>query len=329
MGPSDILPYFFKANSKLNKNDITISTIITSDRFPHLSRLATHYKGPISAAIHITDNESKEEIMSSLYDVFNTNPDMREYVDVHLIVDKYNRQFNMWRNVAKLYTRTSYLMMLDIDFYICTNFRDYILYNPILMDMLERGNTALVIPAFEYISQSDGDDYTRFPTNKDQLLQEVADGRLDMFHRDWQRGHGSTNYTKWYSADEVYKVDEYNYSYEPYVIFKKETSPWCDERFIGYGANKAACLYEIYVSGIEYYVVPDDFLIHQSHAYPEERRKKEREFNKKVYSHFREELCLRYIRQYMADGTWNTSIANNLKTECQKIPGLKAIVNNL
>lgn len=49
----------------------------------------------------------------------------------------------------------------------------------------------------------------------------------------------------------------------------------CDERFVGYGGNKAACLFGIYVSGIDFYVLPDDFLIHQSHAYAEETRKNE------------------------------------------------------
>lgn len=45
--------------------------------------------------------------------------------------------------------------------------------------------------------------------------------------------------------------------------------------FIGYGANKAACLYEIYLAGIDYWVLPHDFLIHQTHHYPEETRAKE------------------------------------------------------
>ena len=79
-----------------------------------------------------------------------------------------------------------------------------------------------------------------------------------------------------------------------YIIYKKDGSPWCSERFIGYGSNKAACLYEIYLSGIDYYVLPDDFLIHQNHKYPEHTRRKERQYNKKLYSNFREELCLRF-----------------------------------
>jgi glycosyltransferase-like protein LARGE len=99
--------------------------------------------------------------------------------------------------------------------------------------------------------------------------------KIDMFHRTWQKGHAATDYFKWYVTDTPYKVTDYSFSYEPYVIFKREPSPWCDERFIGYGANKAACLYEIFISGIDYYVLPNDFLIHQSHDYPEEARKRE------------------------------------------------------
>jgi hypothetical protein len=49
----------------------------------------------------------------------------------------------------------------------------------------------------------------------------------------------------------------------------------CDERFVGYGGNKAACLYEMYLSGVSFYVLSDDFLVHQSHAYDEEARKLE------------------------------------------------------
>jgi hypothetical protein len=45
MGPIDLRPYFSKATEIFYNEDITISTIVTSDRFPVLSRLATRYKG--------------------------------------------------------------------------------------------------------------------------------------------------------------------------------------------------------------------------------------------------------------------------------------------
>jgi len=49
----------------------------------------------------------------------------------------------------------------------------------------------------------------------------------------------------------------------------------CDERFVGYGGNKAACLFEMYLSGISFYVLADHFIIHQNHLYQETVRKTE------------------------------------------------------
>jgi glycosyltransferase-like protein LARGE len=236
--------------------------------------MVNRFIGAISAAVHVAQ-EKKEETLELLHQAFNDNPDMKHYVDVHLIVDNFDRQFNMWRNIAKLYARTNYIMLLDIDFYVCTDFRAYIRNNTLLMEMLSNGDSALVVPAFEYVNQSDGRHWEDFPSNKQKLIQTVKDEKLDMFHRSWKKGHSATDYQRWYKAKKPYQVEEYSFSYEPYVILKKEGSPWCDERFIGYGANKAACLYEIYISGISFVVLPKDFIIHQSHPYPESTRRKE------------------------------------------------------
>ncbi|KAG0963540.1 hypothetical protein G6F31_007583 [Rhizopus arrhizus] len=276
MGPSKVIPYYFKATEALDSEDVTIATLVTHNRFPVLSRLATRYQGPISVAIHINDDATKQTILNDLHTMYQTNPDMGRFVDIHLVVDKLDRQFNMWRNVAKFFARTEYIMMLDVDFHLCTDFRQSLRKHTDLMDILRQGKGAVVVPAFEYLAEEDGEDWRTFPTTKEGLMEIVQEEKIDMFHITWTRGHGSTNYTKWYGAKDPYRVEEYNYSYEPYVIYKKEGSPWCDERFVGYGANKAACLYEIYLAGIDYWVLPDDFLIHQTHHYPEDTRAKER-----------------------------------------------------
>ncbi|KAI9266724.1 glycosyl-transferase for dystroglycan-domain-containing protein [Phascolomyces articulosus] len=332
MGNSkNVQPYFFKAQAPhINKDDVTIATLVTPNRFHVLNRLASNYKGPISAAIHISNNEEGEDALTELYQLMENSLDMQKHVDVHLIVDDYDRQFNMWRNVAKLFAQTDYIMMLDVDFHLCTDIRSSTLRQlpkkyPELKQKLDSGQAALVVPAFEYLDQKDGEDYRKFPKSKSKLMQEP----IDMFHRAWSRGHGSTNYTHWYQATDPYKVVDYNYSYEPYVIMKKQGTPWCDERFIGYGGNKAACLYEIYLSGMEYWVLPEDFIIHQTHHYPEQTRDKERWYNRKLYTHFREELCLRYARKMMADEEWESSKADNLKTECAKIKGFGTSIQKM
>jgi hypothetical protein len=64
--------------------------------------------------------------------------------------------------------------------------------------------------------------------NIQDLVQLVKDDKIGMFHKSWAPGHGSTNYTRYYDAKpgEVYRVQGYTHSYEPYVIFKKEGTPW-------------------------------------------------------------------------------------------------------
>lgn len=275
MGHDHVIPYYFRATDIHHAQDITLATLVTRNRFQVLARLATNYQGPISAAIHIMDDDEKMATIEELRETYQSSPDMQKFVDVHLIVDKFDRQFNMWRNTAKLFTRTDYLMMLDVDFHLCTDFRKSIFGDPRTAQLLASGKAALVVPAFEYVNQKDGYDWRTFPTNKQQVVKQVSQFKLDSFHSSWVSGHGATNYTRWYASDDMYPVTEYEYSYEPYVIYKKEGTPWCDERFIGYGANKAACLFEIFVSGVDYYVLPNDFLIHQSHKYANHDRTRE------------------------------------------------------
>ncbi|KAI7907336.1 glycosyl-transferase for dystroglycan-domain-containing protein [Cokeromyces recurvatus] len=323
MGLDNVTPYYFKASKIKKAKDITLATLVTRNRFHVLSRLATNYKGPISAAVHVLDDEEKIATIKELTKMYSSNEDMKGYVDIHLIIDRYDRQFNMWRNIAKLFTRTDYLMMLDVDFHLCTDIRKTILGDPRLHLMLDSGKTAIVVPAFEYVNQRDGLDWRTFPTKKSDVIRQVNELKLDRFHSSWATGHGATNYSHWYKATDIYPVTEYEFSYEPYIVYKKEGTPWCDERFIGYGANKAACLFELFISGIDYWVLPNDFLIHQSHKYANHDRIRERVHNKSLYENFRNEICLRYSRKYVIEESWYTSTANNMKKVCTHIPKWK------
>ena len=98
-----------------------------------------------------------------------------------------------------------------------------------------------------------------------------------MFHRSWEAGHNNTDYVRYYTAPPgaVYRITEYQAAYEPYIVFRRDTLAWCDERFVGYGANKAACVFELHLAGTALYVLADHFLIHQTHAYAEAARKHE------------------------------------------------------
>ncbi|KAK7444270.1 hypothetical protein VKT23_015280 [Stygiomarasmius scandens] len=276
--PSKIIPFFYRATGEIDAEDITVTTLITSNRFAVFARLVERYQGPISVAIHVPNTKSSmNALLDSLHKLYTSSPKMALYVDVHLVIDSFDRQFNTWRNVARLFARSDFVMMLDIDFSICTDFRNALKGNKAMLDKLREGNSAFVIPAFEYVRHQEGLDEAAFPRNKKDLVSLMKAKRIDMFHASWEPGHNSTDYPRYYAATpgEVYKVTKYQSAYEPYVIFKKEGPPWCDERFVGYGGNKAACLFEMYLSGISYYVLADHFIIHQNHLYDESARKPE------------------------------------------------------
>ena len=190
-------------------------------------------------SIWIKDDEFKDKHFQALHDLYKSEPLLRQYVDMHVVVDRFDFQLNMWRNVARLFARTDYFLLLDVDFHICSDLRTHLRENPYAMELLRQGS-ALILPAFEYTHEEDGKDSATFPTVKKNVEQLVKNKRLMAFHSaKFEPGHGATNYSRWYASDEIYKVTKFNYKYEPYVILKKEGTPWCDERFVGYGANKA------------------------------------------------------------------------------------------
>ncbi|KAI8875942.1 glycosyltransferase family 49 protein [Backusella circina FSU 941] len=141
--------------------------------------------------------------------------------------------------------------MLDIVFYVCINYRTSVCIDAKMMNLLKLGNGALVIPVFEYVSPSDGREVNIFPGTKKWTCSTG-----------YGKGHVVTNYRKRYTPLKGYK----------------EGAPWCHERFIGYGVNKAAC----FMRCISLHL-----------------------FNKEMYEDCHEEICLRYSRNFDDDGVWD------------------------
>ncbi|KAI0313020.1 glycosyl-transferase for dystroglycan-domain-containing protein [Amylostereum chailletii] len=334
MQPMKIIPFFYKASSDIQYDDVTITTLVTSNRFDVLKKLAERYEGPLSVTIHISAS------LSALHALILGSPALAARADIHLVISPFLRAFNAWRNIARLFARTEYVLLLDVDFAVCTDWREPVRAllrgegggdNAKMAKRMREGRAALVLPAFEYVHPEDGKDQSRFPKDKHGLLHGVQQGKIASFHASWGPGHNSTDYRRLYSTrpGEIYRVTEYQSAYEPYVIVKKDIGAWCDERFTGYGGNKAACLFEMYISGVSFYVLSDHFLIHQSHAYEEQARKSERRYNRKIYSDFKEEACLRYIKRFQVEGSLNTTRAHNALDECSKIKGISKLLTQL
>lgn len=238
MHPTRIIPFYYKATGIVDENDVTITTLVTSNRYKVLKQLVERYKGtshilsnalfanrytyagPISVTIHIplpsegsvstTATHQFVTAVRELDNLYMSSAHFATYVDVHLALSPFSstsdradsgtteggRQFNVWRNVARLFARSAFVMMLDVDFAICTDWRSAIRdtllgdmqqdtgsrtrahearsvegkEGPLTVDVIDElreGRIALVLPAFEYVKQEDGLDQSTFPRDKE------------------------------------------------------------------------------------------------------------------------------------------------------------------
>ncbi|ORY25476.1 glycosyl-transferase for dystroglycan-domain-containing protein [Naematelia encephala] len=319
---TEIIPYFYQAKRNPIKKDITICTIMTLGRVEMFERLASIHDGPISVTIHVT----KRDMLPDIDAMWAANPLMRQNVDIHVIISPHLREFNTYRNMARLFARTDYIFQFDVDFATTTDFRNRIISDERLMNMLEQGNNAFVVPAFQYRRDANVEPSLKdFPKTKEELLPIYKAGRGDIecFYHWWKPSHAGTNYTYWIGATDIYPVTQWNTAYEPYVIIKRNSAPWCDARFIGYGDNKVSCLFEYYVSGQNFWVLPEDFIIHQTHSNLNAARKVGFEYNRGLYVAFQEEVCLRYLNFFAQSGDLDTSRAENMYTQCRQYDGFR------
>ncbi|CAO3563849.1 unnamed protein product [Mortierella alpina] len=297
MQPTRVIPFYFRASFKDENDDddmheddddfsspdgdhngeeaeavqvdpslVTITTLITPDRYGVFLKLVRQYRGPISVATHIRTDEDQDKSFHELNELFRENSILRKYVDLHVIVDNVDFQLNMWRNVARMFARTDYFMMLDVDFHIPSGLKNHLHHDPRIQDLLSSG-AALVVPAFEYKVEDDPKDSKYFPDTKKELIPLIEKGAIRVFHDSFPPGHAATDTPRWMrmnpdapspgsrwmaegrqnyleheaEGERPYKVTNFEPKYEPYIILKREGTPWCDERFVGYGANKAVC----------------------------------------------------------------------------------------
>ena len=173
------------------------------------------------------DDFGKERMLEKLARLWSQEPLLQLVVDAHVVIDRFNRQFNYWRNVARFFARSDYILLLDVDFIPCTDF-SIRLRSPEILRRLESGLVAFVLPAFEYLPNYRNTSYTNFPRDKNALMAAVEQGTIAEFHKGWSRGHTPTNYLRWYKSIEPYEVEDsdYNHSYEPYIVVKKDVAPW-------------------------------------------------------------------------------------------------------
>lgn len=106
----------------------------------------------------------------TLHSLIRSSPALAARADIHLVLSPFPRAFNTWRNIARFFARTSYILLLDVDFAMCTAWRDpvkaMLQSGGEMAKRMREGRAALVLPAFEYSRARDGKDQMTFPNHK-------------------------------------------------------------------------------------------------------------------------------------------------------------------
>ncbi|KAJ3339237.1 hypothetical protein HDU93_008445 [Gonapodya sp. JEL0774] len=336
--PSQLIPYYHLATVTPTADGVTLNTMFTAKRLDRLPALVAEWRGHVSVTLHLSPNEpSLSSNLAQLSKLLAANPLVRALCDIHIVTDRFNRQFNTWRNIARFFSRTEFVFMLDGDFIVGEDIvkeLERARKGPLgtfgavaekghkgktwnLKDLMRRRKVALVVPAFEWTPKGaeatgrGGERKGRFIRSKKELRERFDRGEVEMFHNANFRGHGPTNYTKFIHSSQPYMIPRSSYqrAFEPYLIYPRDGPPYCDERFFGYGANKQACMWETFLDGWDTVVLADSWAVHRSHDYPEVLRAVERVYNRNVYDQFREESCMRYNRMHVA---LNKTLADSL-----------------
>lgn len=160
--------------------------------------------------------------------------------------------------------QTELVLLLDADFVFSKDILAAAtggIWQNVLCAIRERAKagkgTLAVIPAFE--------------TGKDRAAPEdIASLKKDYSGGVLRRMSGTlvthcpTDYARWMESETDYSI-QWDQFYEPYGIAPTDLLPWYPEEFKGYHLNKIMIFYEIAVSGWEFVVLPQHFVVHLWH----------------------------------------------------------------
>ncbi|XP_075401946.1 xylosyl- and glucuronyltransferase LARGE2 [Tenrec ecaudatus] len=240
------------------RHDITLVAQLSMDRLQMLEVLCSHWPGPMSLALYLTDAEAQQFLR-----FVEGSPvlSVRRNVAYHLVYREGPLYpVNHLRNVALAQALTSHVFLSDIDFLPAYSLYDYLRASLEQLELGSRRKAALVVPAFESLHYR-----LRFPASKAELLALLDAGALFTFRYDvWPQGHAPTDYARWREAQAPYPV-QWAADYEPYVVLPRDC-PRYDARFVGFGWNKVAHILELDAQEYEFLVLPEAFTIHMPHA---------------------------------------------------------------
>ena len=219
---------------------------------------------------------------------------------------------NLLRNVARLNSHTSHILMMDIDLIpsnqLQGNFLNFLYQtlkhsNEFVADWSssKEEKTVFVLPTYEIAHKN----IKKPPRTKRQLLVAIGIGTARPFYAAiCRKCQMYTEYEKWQTlpveGGELsigYEV-QWRDPWEPFYIAPNIPSvPLYDERFRQYGFNRISQVCELHVAGFRFFIFKNAFLLHQGWKVQNgfhTGKDLELERNRLFFRQFKNELKLKY-----------------------------------
>ena len=248
--------FYGKKYIPMDEYDITLVTHLSLSHLRELQLLLNHWKGPISIAVYAKDIE-----VLKFAEFMKTSGVLkrRKNLAIHIVYQRgYLYPINYLRNIALNAVSTPYVFLSDGDLLPMYNLYSLLKRaTKTLMNVPQR--RALVVPGFESV------EYTfHFPHNKSDVLNLMHQNTITtMCPYCKSDNNAPTDIERWAKSSKPYRVD-WKMNYQPYVVVKSDVVRY-DQRFVGYGFNKASHIMELKAQLYEFIVLPDVFIIHTPH----------------------------------------------------------------
>lgn len=324
-----------EVNKSDNGLDVTLCLQTTANHLYHLKDLSVAWDGPISVSVLTYSKDAVFAIYTIVY-LHTCIDSVRDLVSFHLVFpviqapaglttisrlnfscnsrdylkldgkrENYqmvNLQYpnNILRNIAISYSKTEYILTLDIDMVpseaLRKQFVDFIKCQK--SDKKASGDkVAYVVPCFE--SQTEV-----FPAkSKQKLIDDWKNHKVRPFYAEiCSKCQKVTDYGKWQSSqmvdfmDVAYYVD-WEDPWEPFYIAKRKSLPLYDHRFKQYGFNRISQVCELHVAGFRFAVLNNGFVVHRGFKSANKfhpKKDEEQERNRQLFREFKEGLKVRY-----------------------------------
>ncbi|KAI9321297.1 hypothetical protein BX666DRAFT_1850805 [Dichotomocladium elegans] len=295
-----IRPYWASASVTPSEDSLTIVTVLDMDDWDHLVHLAEIWQGAMI------------QHYSTIRRAYQANAWLARHVDLHVVgrAGSTHGGYQDARNMARLLSRTRYVAYIPATALWMTNISKSV---TAYTEFLDRGDL-LIVPTFAFPKTRTPVTDT-WPTNKDDMLPWVDDGKMGLLDYHWPLNEGPTSYTDWRNATEPYPLPSYDFHYGPVYIATRDNHPWCEERFAD---EISACLYSTYLNGADLFVLPNDYIVRTGQEPENKLTKDERIMQVKLYKNFRIEQCVFFARQFDQTDVFHTERGQHVREECAK-----------